>query len=131
MSRIWRMRTHIRPWIAVAASYVVTLQMLLGGITTGQLAATGHSPATGPFVICFGSSAGTPRAADKPVKLPAHEPTCTLCTMAAASPAIFPNASEIHLVFFTEGDFVEPLTVAAVFLDCHTPRQSQGPPQTA
>jgi len=105
--------------------------MLLAGIATGQLAATDPSPGAGPFVICSRSSASTPRDTDKPAKLPAHEPACAVCTMAAAAPAIFPNALEIHFAFFTEGFFVEPLTVAAAFWDRHTPRQSQGPPQTA
>ena len=35
--RLLQAATRLRPWIAMAASYALALQMLLGGVLIGQL----------------------------------------------------------------------------------------------
>ena len=77
--RLLRTTTRLRSWIAIAASYALALQMMLGGVLIGQLNAaslvSGDLPA-----ICAGHN--SPDDDGGSSKKPAHELLCVFCTMA-------------------------------------------------
>jgi hypothetical protein len=124
MQRFRRGSAVARPWIAVAVSYAVALQMMLLGVATVRLAAADAPFAHGDFVIC--SPAG-----DRPGKPRAHDAACAPCAMSGGSPAVLLAAWEQH--FPVKGRFVcaAPVAAATVVSPRHTPRQSQGPPPSA
>ena len=77
--RLLQAATRLRSWIAMAASYALALQMMLGGVLIGQLNAAslvrGDLPA-----ICAGHN--RPDDDGGSSKKPAHELLCVFCTMA-------------------------------------------------
>jgi hypothetical protein len=79
-----------RPWIAVAAAYVIALQALLTGIAGAQLGANA-GPSDQAFVICHGvSGADGGTQDDGSGKSSLDHALCALCTLARAAPAILP-----------------------------------------
>ena len=116
---------RVRPWIAVAASYAVALQVMLVGIATSRLAAAEGPFAHGGFVVCSARSGFT---GNQPGKPPTHDAACALCTLAASSPAILPAAAEAHFALQARIFHMAPVAATVVVSSRHTPRQSQGPP---
>jgi hypothetical protein len=86
----WRTTLRGRPWIAVAAAYVIALQALLTGIAGAQLGANA-GPSDQAFVICHGASgADGGNQDDGSGKSSLDHALCALCTLARAAPAILP-----------------------------------------
>ena len=127
-----RARARARPWIAVAASYVIVLQAVLAS-TAASLAAAEYSFAGGGFVICSASRDGLPADGHgAPPSHPSHDATCALlCMMAAASPALPPAGAAHHFIPIVHIADAAPAPAATAFPRRFTPRQSQGPPPAA
>jgi hypothetical protein len=119
---------RLKPWVAVAAAYVIALQIILA-----SLFATQHTVAiaSSPFVICDGGampSGGTPAYPEH--QHPGHGP-CVLCVgaLAHAAPA---QAQDVALPTVSS----KAVSYVARWFDLATtphptPRLSQGPPQIA
>ena len=110
----------LRICVAVAASYALVLQITLAGILATQMAAASAADAS---AICYaaGNDAHTPVSA-------VHR-SCVIC---AVAPAVsLPSATApIALRFAAAVDFPRPAEWSVV-RRLHSPRSSQGPPQTA
>jgi hypothetical protein len=85
----WRRALRGRPWIAVAAAYVLALQALLTGVAGASLGANA-ALSDQAFVICHGNGAdGSSNQDDGSGKSAGHA-LCALCTLARAAPAVLP-----------------------------------------
>ena len=119
---------RLKPWVAVAAAYVISLQIILA-----SLFATQHTIAiaSSPFIICDGGAmpgGGAPAYPDH--QHPGHAP-CVLCvgTLAHAAPA---QARDVVLPTVTSQAVFYVARSSDVVMARHpTPRLSQGPPQIA
>jgi hypothetical protein len=110
----------LRIFVAVAASYALVLQIALAGMLATQMAAA----ATGSSVICYGGSDD------------AHAPgnaihqSCVICAVAPAV-SLPPAAASTIVRFAAAVDFQHSAERSALIRKLHSPRSSQGPPQTA
>ncbi len=132
MCRFSRARARMRPWIAVAASYAIVLQLVLAAIAVG-LAAAEYSSADGDFIICSASSGGQAgNGHGAPPSRPSHDAACALlCSMAAASPTLPATTTAHHFIPSAHVAHAAPAPAATAFPRRFTPRQSQGPPPAA
>jgi hypothetical protein len=129
MQRFRRASARVRPWIAVAASYAIALQLMLVGIATSRLVAADAPIAHDVFVLC--SATGDGFAGDRPDKPPTRDGACAPCMMTASSSAILVTAPATHFALRSHAFHVEPVADTIVVSSRHSPRQSQGPPPSA
>jgi hypothetical protein len=129
MVRFWAARDRCQRLIATVAAAGVALQMLLAGLAAIQLSPGPASSAIDPFVICFGHPT-TPADHQTPIDHPPHQQHCVLCTIAAASAAIFPTITK-DAVRRAMGLSVHWSTATIVPIRHFSPRLSQGPPRGA
>jgi hypothetical protein len=87
--RLLRAASRLRSWVAMAASYALALQIVLGGVLIGQLSAAslGFSDLS---AICAGHNGPDDDAGSS--KKPAHEPPCVFCTLAKNGSGTLPGA---------------------------------------
>jgi len=113
----------LRLCVAVAASYALVLQIALAGILATQTAAASTADAS---AICYAAGSDDAHA---PGTTPAAHPSCVIC---AVAPAVsLPSATApVALRFAAAIDFQRPAE-RPVLVRLHSPRSSQGPPQTA
>ena len=111
----------LRLCVAVAASYALVLQIALAGILATQTAAASTADAS---AICYAAGSDDAHA---PVS--AVHQSCVIC---AVAPAVsLPSATApVALRFAAAIDFQRPAE-RPVLVRLHSPRSSQGPPQTA
>ena len=81
-----RTQRRIRPWLAMVATYALSLQLVLSGLVPGHFHADNALAANADFVVCHSSNdldgSGKPGAQHDPCML------CTLCQQfSATSPA--------------------------------------------
>jgi hypothetical protein len=115
----------LRKGVALAATYLFALQIILAGIAATQMA----SVASGTGQTICHSIAGDPDQPPQPVGPPSYDGVCGLCIYVTASAAIPAGPSfklpRLNLV-------AGPSLVAAAELDIgrdrQEPRSSQGPP---
>jgi hypothetical protein len=110
----------LRLCVAVAASYALVLQIALAGILATQMAAS----AADASAICYSAGDDDAHAPGTAV----HQ-SCVICAVApavslpsAASPVALRLAAAVDFPRAAEWSLVRRL---------HSPRSSQGPPQTA
>jgi hypothetical protein len=128
MTLLTTARVRIRPVLAVMTAYAVALQLLLAAFAPPQtLPAVGSDD---PFVICLGNPAA-PADDHAPADRSLHRQHCVLCSVAAASAAILPAVAGHGFDRPVAVAVSWPTTVIAAATRHFTPRQSQGPPQSA
>ena len=110
----------LRLCVAVAASYALVLQIVLTGILATQMAA---ASAAGLSVICYdGGDAHAPGTA-------VHQ-GCVVCSV-APTVSLPSTTTPVALRFAAAVDFQRPAERSVLLPRLHSPRSSQGPPQTA
>lgn len=126
MPTLSRLRYGLRAWVALMAAYAFALQMLFTGMIAAQSAAA--APAD-PFAICYSSDKATDGGHNTGAPV-AHQ-TCIVCTVAPG--ASLPPAVVHPIVFrFSVAVTFQPAVAPPDIANrSHTPRSSQGPPQTA
>ena len=110
----------LRIFVAVAASYALVLQIALAGMLATQMAASADASA-----IC--TADGDTHAPDKTHAV--HQ-SCVICAVAPAV-SLPPTAASAIVRFAAAVDFQHPAERSALVRKLHSPRSSQGPPQTA
>ena len=119
-----RRRIRLRPWIAGVAAYAVVLQLFLAGLVHHA-----SGPSLDSFAICYGNGQSGDGV---PGEVPAHEPSCLLCTgSAAGGPAIPPVAVLVPGQIGLSVTFIAVPSDWSAIAARHTPRLSQGPPARA
>jgi hypothetical protein len=116
--------------VSIIAAYVLAFHALLMGIAAAQMVA--GDPAD-QFVICYGSSdTGSIDANDAaPGKTHTHvnHANCAICAFAASVPPVPQSPALAQIAVDTT--FSRVARAAAIGIDRHNPRCSQGPPQGA
>jgi hypothetical protein len=90
MLKSWREAMRRRPWLAIAAAYVVAVQVLLGGIVAAGMQAAAAAPLDAGLVICseHAAAAGTHEGSGT---APDEHAPCAFCVfakvVAGAAPA--------------------------------------------
>jgi hypothetical protein len=129
----WRAALRGRPWIAVAAAYVIALQTLLTGIVGAHVGADA-ALSDQAFVICH-STGGSNQddGSDKGSgKSSADHALCALCTLARAAPAILPVDHAVaprHAIIVATIVALKPSE--AVAYDLSVGHAARGPPTAA
>ena len=127
--RLLRAATRLRPWIAMAASYALALQMLLGGVLMGQLGAA--SLASGDLPAICASHNGLGDDGTGSGKSPAHEPPCVICTLAKNASAALPGSIAEAKVDRSAYSVSQPLgDEIVVAFTSPTGRYQRGPPDS-
>ena len=112
----------LRLCVAVAASYALVLQIVLTGILATQMAAASTADAA---VICYAAGGDSEHAPGT-----AGHQSCVICSVAPT--VSLPSATApTALRFAAAVDFPRPAERSALLRRFHSPRSSQGPPQTA
>jgi hypothetical protein len=130
--RFWRSRARLRPLIAVAAAYLVVLQMLLTGLGASHLGVAGNSSSGDVFITCLGHGVG-PDAGDQggSGQRPVDQAPCVFCTLAAGGCAILPVEQVVSIVALPA---FSGIAVAGdgqvVEFDSPTGHYQRGPPAT-
>jgi hypothetical protein len=129
-SRSTRLRQQ--PWLAVAAAYLVALQLILTGFATGHLA-TFDDPASGNVsVTCLGHVIGADGGPGDTGQKPADQAPCVFCTLTAGScavAAVTPTVSFHATVVVAR--LVGPGDDQVVERPSPTGRYQRGPPAAA
>jgi hypothetical protein len=112
----------LRLCVAVAASYALVLQITLVGILATQIGAASAADAS---AICYAAGGDSEHAPGTAV----HQ-SCVVCSVAPAV-SLPSAAAPIALRFAAAVDFQRPAEWSALLRRLHSPRSSQGPPQTA
>ena len=109
----------------IGCAYALALQMLLAGVIATQMAVAGPLDAA----IC--ASGQSPVGPDGSSRGQAHHLHCTVCALVtfAAPPLHAAQAQRVRTVIAATLQ-PAPATLAPIN-PRHTPRSSQGPPQTA
>jgi hypothetical protein len=94
MLQLYRYPGYLRRWIAAAATFALSLQLVLSSLAIGHLAA-GQSGTDDTFVICHGAGGSSPVDQDGPAKQPGDGSHCVLCTLMNSGSAVLPAASTI------------------------------------
>jgi hypothetical protein len=112
----------LRICVAVAASYALVLQIALAGMLAARTAAS----AADASAICYAAGGDT----HAPGTTHAVHQSCAVC---AVAPAVsLPSAAASTVVRFAGAfDFQHLAELSARVHRNHSPRSSQGPPQTA
>jgi hypothetical protein len=124
----YRYQGRLRQWIAAAATFALSLQLVLGSLAIGHLAAR-QAGADYTFVICHGVRGSSPVDQDGPAKQPDDQAHCVLCTLTTSGCAVLPTASAI--VTFAPGGCSRCLTRRDEQVsEYHSPtgRFQRGPP---
>lgn len=133
MLHSWRAALRGRPWIAVAAAYVIALQALLTGIAGASLGGNA-ALSDQAFVICHsaGSADGSPQDDGSGKSSPDHA-LCALCTLARAASAILPVDHTVvpHDVIVVATVMIAPSPSEAVGFDPSIGHSPRGPPGVA
>lgn len=116
---------RLRPWIATAAAFALALQMLLGGILATQAEAASLAPDS-LFTICAGNGSAP---SDHDTGRTGKHPTCVLCMLAKAAPAILSAETAITRLDVSLLAVLGP-EPAAQISEFHSPtgRYQRGPP---
>jgi hypothetical protein len=125
----WKSRARLRPVIAVAAAYLVALQMMLTGLAASHLGVAGDPSSGGVFITCLGHGAGSDSDQGGTGQRPVDEAPCGLCSLAAGSCAILPPEhafSTIAALSFSE--IAVAVDDQVVEFDSPTGHYQRGPP---
>ena len=90
--RPYQYRGRLRQWIAAAATFALSFQLLLSSLAIGHLTAW-QPGSSDTFVICHGVGGSSPVDQDGPAKPPDDQSHCVLCTLTSSGCAILPTAS--------------------------------------
>jgi len=122
---LFRQRSAIRTWVALAAAYAFALQLLLAGIVVTQMTV---AAAADPFVICVGdpNSPDSSHGGNGPHA--AHQ-ACAICTFVSAAPLLAAIGHPVPLAREAAAAFHPAAVALAVARGRHDPRSSQGPPR--
>jgi hypothetical protein len=123
---LFRRRSAVRAWVALAASYAFALQLLLTGIVVTQM--TVAAAAADPFAICAAdpNSQDTSHRSNDPHA--AHQ-ACAICTFASSAPLLPAAGHRIARAMEAAAAFHPAAVAVAVARGRHNPRSSQGPPR--
>ena len=91
MLQLYRDRSRLWRWIAAAATFALSFQLVLSAVAIGHLAAW-QASAGDTFVICHGAGGSSPADQDGPAK-PDDKSHCVLCTLTHSGSAVLPTAS--------------------------------------
>jgi hypothetical protein len=126
--RAYRYQGPLRQWIAAAAAFTLSFQLVLSSLAIGHLAA--WQAGTGDtFVICHGVGGSSPADKDGPAKQPSDQSHCVLCALTNSGCAVLPTASAV--VTLAPGACSPYLTCRdAQVSEYHSPtgRFQRGPP---
>jgi hypothetical protein len=130
--QLGKARQRMRPWIAMAAAYVLALQLLLTGIAAAQAAAGPDAPAGSLFAICHGAGDNAAGDQDGTGKPPLPRSPCVLCTLTSAACAVLPTDHSIAFIDAKSFSDVFPWNDARVIsYDSPTGQYQRGPPASA
>ena len=124
-----RARTGLRAFVALAAAYVIVLQASLSAILVPQMALA--SAGTSDLLVICHSDAGDPGAALPGSQLPLCHESCAVCVQTHATDGAAVPGVPALVRRVTYARFTLPQPTAPPPARTHTPRTSQGPPQTA
>ena len=118
-----------RSWIALAAVYALTLQVLFSGVLIGQMGAASFGSDAFAAICAAHSGSVDDTGSGQPVS--AHDPICVFCTT-AGSPAVLPHpAAIVNLPFFRESGPTAHAHDRAVAFASPTGQYQRGPPDIA
>ena len=122
---LFRRRSGIRAWVAIAAGYAFALQLLLAGIVATQMTVGASAD---PFVICSGdpNSQDSSHGGNDPH---AARQACAICTFASSAPLLPAVGHPIAPAVEAVAAFHTVAAPLAITSSRHSPRSSQGPPQ--
>jgi hypothetical protein len=126
MLSILRADSWLRRVAGIGCAYALALQMLLAGVVATQMVVAGPLDAA----IC--APVHSPDGPDGSGRGHAHHLHCTVCALVtfAAPPLDATDAQQVRTV--TVAATLQPRPAALAPINPrHTPRSSQGPPQTA
>jgi hypothetical protein len=123
---LFRRRSAVRAWVAIAASYAFALQLLLTGIVVTQMTAGASAD---PFAICS-SDTGSPDGSHGGDRTHAAHQACVICAFASSASLLPAVAHPIAPAIETAAAFHPAAAPLAVTGGRHSPRSSQGPPQS-
>lgn len=112
--------------IAITVAYALALQLLLGAVLAAQANAEGGNP----FVICYGTTAGTDGDPAAPAKIN-HDFCALACAHALAGTAVLPACAAVAPAAPAGAAMRENPCAAFVLARAPSPRSSQGPPPGA
>ena len=122
---LFRRRSAIRAWVALAAGYAFALQLLLAGIVATQMTVGASADL---FAICSGDSHspdGAPGGSDPHA---AHQ-ACAICAFVPSTPLLSAVGHPVPRAIEAAATFDPAALAPAVASGRHDPRSSQGPPQ--
>ena len=122
---LFRRRSAVRAWVAVATAYAFALQLLLTGIVLTQMTVGASAD---PFVICS-SDAGSPDGSHGGNGSHAAHQACAICSFASSAPLFAAAGHPIPLAIEAAAVFHPAAIGLAAPSGRHNPRSSQGPPQ--
>jgi hypothetical protein len=122
---LFRRRSAIRAWVALAASYAFALQLLLAGIVATQMTVAASAD---PFVICVGDPSSPDGSHGGNDPHAAHQ-ACAICTFASSAPLLSAVGHPVPLAIEAAATFHSAAVALAVTGGRHSPRSSQGPPR--
>jgi hypothetical protein len=95
--RAYRYQGPLRQWIAAAAAFALSFQLVLSSLAIGHLTA-GQAGTGDTFVICHGVGGSSPADKDGPAKQPSDQSHCVLCALTNSGCAVLPTASAVVTV---------------------------------
>jgi hypothetical protein len=117
--------------IAVAAAYLVAVQMLLTGLAASHLGVAGNSSSGDIFITCLGHSAGPDGDQGGSGQRPVDDAPCVFCSLAAGGCAILPVEQVVSIAALPA---FSNIAVAGdeqvVEFDSPTGHYQRGPPAT-
>jgi Protein of unknown function (DUF2946) len=129
--KLRRFRGRMRPWIAMAAAYALTLQVLLSGLA-GAHAMAAVSVAGDLFVICHSSGDASADGQNAPDQAPRPASPCVLCTLTKAPCAILPLGHVVVTIDAVAASNVVSRNVGRIIeFESPTGRYQRGPPASA
>jgi hypothetical protein len=129
--RSWRSRARLRPLIAVAAAYLVALQMLLTGLAASHMDVAGNSSSGDVFVTCLGHSVSPDTDHGGSGQQPVDPAPCVFCSLAAGGCAILPAEHVVSIIALRAfSDIGVAGDDQVVKFDSPTGHYQRGPPAT-
>jgi len=124
-----RNRREARAWFAISAAFLLVLQALLAGLSSGAQAAPVQRDYFGGIICAFEGTSHSPD--DGAPGAPSHVPNCCIlgCSMFGPSVAPPPDLIVLHSPALVALAARRPPTLALLGLGAErTPRQTRAPP---
>jgi hypothetical protein len=126
--RPWSIGRRQQPWLAVAAAYLVALQLVLAGFASVHFGIVEDSSSGTAIVTCLGHSLGVD-GQGAPGQVPVDQATCPLCTLATGGCGVLPVVPFISVIAVAPAaQLISARDDQVVRRDIRTGRHQRGPP---